>query len=98
MKSSYLAPNRNMANQMLRIFVTGGKEIQCAWTGAKDAESTVDHYLFGIGTSEGVDNIYSFTKLGPHSVGHHTKGKTQYMRASFIPTSMKPNTLSNQCA
>ena len=43
--------------------VINTNDITCSWSGAMDAESGLNKFLFGIGSAEGIDNIIGFTDV-----------------------------------
>ncbi|XP_078658230.1 uncharacterized protein LOC144903713 [Branchiostoma floridae x Branchiostoma belcheri] len=43
--------------------IPGSDEFRCSWHGFRDDESYIDHFLFGVGTEEGDDSVFPFTRV-----------------------------------
>ncbi|XP_019642103.1 PREDICTED: uncharacterized protein LOC109483513 [Branchiostoma belcheri] len=43
--------------------IPGTDEFRCSWHGFRDDQSYIDHFLFGVGTEEGDDSVFPFTRV-----------------------------------
>ncbi|XP_078575736.1 uncharacterized protein LOC144861641 [Branchiostoma floridae x Branchiostoma japonicum] len=54
--------------------IPGTDEFQCTWHGFRDEESRIDHFLFGVGTEEGDDFVFPFTRVSGKADRFKAKG------------------------
>ncbi|XP_078573994.1 uncharacterized protein LOC144860567 isoform X3 [Branchiostoma floridae x Branchiostoma japonicum] len=54
--------------------IPGTDELQCTWHGFRDEESHINHFLFGVGTEEGDDSIFPFTRVSGKADRFKAKG------------------------
>ncbi|XP_019624877.1 PREDICTED: uncharacterized protein LOC109470382 isoform X2 [Branchiostoma belcheri] len=54
--------------------IPGTDELQCTWYGFRDDQSFIDHFLFGVGTEEGDDSVFPFTRLSGTADRFKAKG------------------------
>ncbi|KAI8486030.1 hypothetical protein Bbelb_361300, partial [Branchiostoma belcheri] len=47
-------------------FVQHASELSCRWQGFYDTESNIQYYMFGVGTAEGDDSVFNFTRIPSH--------------------------------
>ncbi|KAI8519526.1 hypothetical protein Bbelb_027830 [Branchiostoma belcheri] len=54
--------------------IPGTDELQCTWHGFRDDQSYIDHFMFGVGTEEGGDSVFPFTRLSGTADRFKAKG------------------------
>ncbi|KAI8485273.1 hypothetical protein Bbelb_370200 [Branchiostoma belcheri] len=54
--------------------IPGTDELQCTWYGFRDDQSYISHFLFGVGTEEGDDSVFPFTRLSGTADRFKAKG------------------------
>ncbi|XP_035698714.1 uncharacterized protein LOC118431579 [Branchiostoma floridae] len=54
--------------------IPGTDELSCTWHGFRDEESHIHHFLFGVGTEEGDDSIFPFTRVSGKADRFKAKG------------------------
>ncbi|XP_066299088.1 uncharacterized protein [Branchiostoma lanceolatum] len=52
----------------------GTDEFRCTWHGFRDEESHIDHFRFGVGTEEGDDSVFPFTRVSGQADRFKAKG------------------------
>ncbi|XP_078697384.1 uncharacterized protein LOC144925295 [Branchiostoma floridae x Branchiostoma belcheri] len=57
-------------------FVQHASELSCRWQGFYDTESNIQYYMFGVGTAEGDDSVFNFTRIPSHQTHYSPTGMT----------------------
>ncbi|KAI8516746.1 hypothetical protein Bbelb_053270, partial [Branchiostoma belcheri] len=57
-------------------FVQHASELSCHWQGFYDTESNIQYYMFGVGTAEGDDSVFNFTRIPSHQTHYSPTGMT----------------------
>ncbi|XP_078658229.1 uncharacterized protein LOC144903712 [Branchiostoma floridae x Branchiostoma belcheri] len=60
--------------------IPGTDELHCGWHGFRDDQSYISHFLFGVGTEEGDDSVFPFTRVAGTADRFKAKGFGQFLR------------------
>ena len=56
------------------LIIAGTQAFTCHWRGFQEAESELDHYLFGLGKAEGTDDVLPFVEVPADQLSFLVKG------------------------
>ncbi|XP_066298079.1 uncharacterized protein [Branchiostoma lanceolatum] len=77
----------------------GTDELRCTWHGFRDEQSHIDHFRFGVGTEEGDDSVFPFTRVSGKADRFKAKGFAgQFLRhqESYYATVIAYNAVSGK--
>ena len=60
------------------VFSPERDALECSWSGFLEAESEIDHYMFGVGKAEGDDSVYTFSRINAGAVSYRATGKPSH--------------------
>ncbi|KAI8516764.1 hypothetical protein Bbelb_053450 [Branchiostoma belcheri] len=79
-------------------FVQHASELSCRWQGFYDTESNIQYYMFGVGTAEGDDSVFNFTRIPSHQTHYSLRRVTMVHDVTYYVTVVGYNAVEDSRA
>ncbi|XP_078695732.1 uncharacterized protein LOC144924477 [Branchiostoma floridae x Branchiostoma belcheri] len=79
-------------------FVQHASELSCRWQGFYDTESSIQYYMFGVGTAEGDDSVFNFTRIPSHQTHYSLRRVTMVHDVTYYVTVVGYNAVEDSRA